>query len=44
MGVQEATERLARDWYRGLLEGENIKEGLRAFVEKREPKWVDSKL
>jgi hypothetical protein len=24
--------------------GENIKEGLKAFVEKRKPKWVGSKL
>ena len=44
MGVQEATERLERDWYRGLANGTNIKEGLKAFVEKRPPKWVDSKL
>jgi transcriptional adapter 2-alpha len=28
----------------GLQTGENIREGLRAFVEKREPKWADSKL
>jgi hypothetical protein len=27
-----------------LAEGENIKEGLRAFVEKRAPVWKDSKL
>lgn len=27
-----------------LQEGENIKEGLRAFVEKRKPRWKDSKL
>jgi hypothetical protein len=24
--------------------GENIREGLSAFVEKRAPRWVDSKL
>jgi hypothetical protein len=27
-----------------LYEGENLKEGLRAFVEKRKPVWGDSKL
>jgi enoyl-CoA hydratase/carnithine racemase len=30
--------------FRVLQEGENVKEGLRAFAEKREPRWVDSKL
>ncbi|TXT07092.1 hypothetical protein VHUM_03262 [Vanrija humicola] len=27
-----------------LLKGENTKEGLRAFIEKRPPRWVNSKL
>lgn len=31
-------------WGRRLNEGENIKEGVRAFVEKRKPAWRDSKL
>jgi hypothetical protein len=28
----------------GLADGGDIEEGLRAFVEQREPKWVDSRL
>ncbi|KAI9800816.1 MAG: hypothetical protein M1825_003599 [Sarcosagium campestre] len=43
-GVEEGSERLVREWYTWLERGENIKEGLKAFVEKREPRWVDSKL
>jgi hypothetical protein len=35
---------LSETWVKRLNEGENIKEGLRAFVEKRGPVWVDSKL
>ena len=31
-------------WQRRLLDGENIREGIKAFVEKRAPKWVPSKL
>lgn len=31
-------------WQRRLNEGENIHEGVRAFVEKRSPRWVGSKL
>ncbi|RPB03766.1 enoyl-CoA hydratase [Choiromyces venosus 120613-1] len=42
--VEEATKRVREGVGMGLETGENIKEGLRAFVEKREPKWVDSKL
>lgn len=45
-GVEEGTERLLRDGglYRGLQAGENIKEGVGAFVQKRRPNWVASKL
>lgn len=44
VGADEATTMLGETWVRRLYEGENMKEGLRAFVEKREPVWVDSKL
>lgn len=44
IGADEATGMLNDTWVRRLYEGENIKEGLRAFVEKRRPVWVDSKL
>ncbi|KGO76924.1 Crotonase, core [Penicillium italicum] len=44
IGADEATVMLNETWVKRLFEGENIKEGLRAFVEKRKPVWVDSKL
>jgi enoyl-CoA hydratase/carnithine racemase len=44
IGAEEATGMLNETWVRRLYEGENIKEGLRAFVEKRKPAWVSSKL
>lgn len=44
IGADEATGMLNDTWMRRLYEGENIREGLRAFVEKRRPAWVDSKL
>ncbi|KAJ5666932.1 Mevalonyl-coenzyme A hydratase sidH [Penicillium macrosclerotiorum] len=44
IGADEATVMLNETWVRRLYEGENIKEGLRAFVEKRAPAWKDSKL
>jgi enoyl-CoA hydratase/carnithine racemase len=31
-------------WQRRLLDGENMREGVKAFVEKRAPRWVPSKL
>jgi len=42
--VEEATRDVREGVGMGLQTGENIREGLRAFVEKREPKWADSKL
>lgn len=39
-GYQLTDER----WRDGLFAGENVGEGLRAFAEKRKPKWVGSKL
>ncbi|KAI9736366.1 MAG: hypothetical protein M1834_001253 [Cirrosporium novae-zelandiae] len=44
VGADEGTQLLQNDWYVRLQAGENMKEGIRAFVEKRKPKWVDSKL
>lgn len=46
IGADEATGMLNDTWVRRLYDAENInmKEGLRAFVEKRKPVWVDSKL
>jgi enoyl-CoA hydratase/carnithine racemase len=44
VGAEDGSRLLIDTWSRRLYEGENIKEGLRAFVEKRKPKWVDSKL
>lgn len=44
VGVEEGTNKLVEEWYEGLHKGENMKEGLRAFVEKRKPRWVASKL
>ncbi|KAH7412543.1 ClpP/crotonase-like domain-containing protein [Cadophora sp. MPI-SDFR-AT-0126] len=42
--VEDAVDVLERDWYPGLVKGENFKEGIKAFVEKRKPVWVESKL
>ncbi|RAK99124.1 enoyl-CoA hydratase/isomerase family protein [Aspergillus ibericus CBS 121593] len=44
LGAEEASSRLIEEWSGRLNAGDNIQEGLRAFVEKRKPRWVDSKL
>ncbi|CAI7600775.1 unnamed protein product [Penicillium pancosmium] len=44
IGADEATGMLSETWVKRLYEGDNIKEGLQAFVEKRAPVWKDSKL
>lgn len=44
VGAEEGTRLLIETWEKRLYEGENMKEGVKAFVEKREPKWLDSKL
>lgn len=44
VGVEDGSRLLIDAWERRLYEGENMKEGVRAFVEKRAPRWVDSKL
>ncbi|ETI25545.1 hypothetical protein G647_02318 [Cladophialophora carrionii CBS 160.54] len=42
--VEEAVSILADQWYPRLMAGPNFSEGIRAFVEKRSPDWIDSKL
>lgn len=42
--VEETVSALADPWYPRLMEGSNFAEGIQAFVEKRPPNWVDSKL
>ncbi|KAK2746640.1 hypothetical protein FQN57_002984 [Myotisia sp. PD_48] len=44
VGADEATSLTLKQWSKKLNEGENLKEGVRAFVEKRKPRWVPSKL
>ena len=42
--VEQAVSYLAGQWYPRLIEGPNFAEGIQAFVQKRSPKWVNSKL
>lgn len=42
--VEDAVSTLADQWYPRLVNGHNFAEGIQAFVEKRPPKWTDSKL
>lgn len=42
--VEGAVTALADEWYPRLMGGSNFAEGIQAFVEKRPPKWLDSKL
>jgi len=42
--VERATQMIADRYKDGLLDGENAKEGLAAFAEKRKPNWKPSKL
>ena len=44
VGAEDATRIVNESWYPRLLTGENIKEGLKAFVEKRKPQWKAAKL
>ena len=44
VGAEEGSRLLVDGWYARLQAGENMAEGLRAFVEKRPPKWTPSKL
>ena len=43
-GAKEGTDKLRSEWYSRIEGGENMREGVMAFVEKRKPNWVDSKL
>ncbi|KAF4974449.1 hypothetical protein FZEAL_8649 [Fusarium zealandicum] len=43
-GPRESTRRVDEGVFRGLDGGENMKEGVLSFVEKRKPVWRDSKL
>ena len=42
--VEETVSALADQWYPRLVKSNNFKEGIEAFVEKRPPKWENSKL
>jgi enoyl-CoA hydratase/carnithine racemase len=42
--AEHATQNIMEVYSKRLNEGENIREGVRAFVEKRAPRWVPSKL
>jgi len=42
--AEHGTQNIVDVWQKRLNEGENIHEGVRAFVEKRAPRWVASKL
>lgn len=42
--VEDTVTELADNWYPRLVAGPNFAEGIRAFTEKRPPKWVKSNL
>lgn len=44
VGPELGTEIIVKGMYGRIDAGENMKEGVRSFVERREPRWVDSKL
>ena len=44
IGVEQASQKLVDGIWRKMESGANMKEGVKAFVEKRGPRWVDSKL
>ncbi|KAL2152853.1 hypothetical protein VTH82DRAFT_4008 [Thermothelomyces myriococcoides] len=42
--VEKAVSALEQEWYPRLVQGANFREGIQAFVEKRNPEWRNSKL
>ncbi len=44
IGAEDGSRMLMEGWGKRLSDGENMREGLKAFVEKRAPNWVGSKL
>jgi len=44
LGMEKATEVLLQGLFKKMDGGENMREGVRSFVEKRKPVWTDSKL
>lgn len=44
VGVEEGTKEVLTKWYSQIEGGENMREGVKSFVERRKPKWVGSKL
>ncbi|OAX82010.1 hypothetical protein ACJ72_03648 [Emergomyces africanus] len=44
VGAEDGNRMLMEVWASRLNQGENLKEGVKAFVEKRTPRWVPSKL
>lgn len=44
VSAEEGTRILKEEWFPRMDQGENMREGVRAFVEKRKPNWVASKL
>lgn len=44
VGAEEGSRLLVENWYPRLAVGDNIKEGVKAFVEKRKPQWKAAKL
>ena len=44
LGAEEESQRLVDGMWKQMEGKQNMKEGVKAFVEKRPPRWVDSKL
>ncbi|KAG9244412.1 ClpP/crotonase-like domain-containing protein [Calycina marina] len=44
IGAEEGTRLLMENWYGRMDKGENMREGVASFVEKRKPNYVPSKL